>query len=1117
MPKSTASKTWAAAVSGDFADPTKWTPAGVPGPSDTVAISLKRNYTITSSADETVQTLAMAKGPTLTIDGGTFNVSAGTGSGELAGAVTVNNGAFELGASGATATFNCAGTIAIDVGALEIAGTVTLAAKGKGEVTLADNSYSATINGDGSANATLNNDIRISGAGVFADNLTLDNQAKGVIDGSGTNTALVVAAANTITNAGLLEGTGVGGLVIVENVENTSTKAAVKAAASGAIVDLAGVTISGGTVSTVKNATLESTGFLFGSAPSTVSGSKVTNAGTVLALATDLTIDGAVTNSGSLVADNHLLDITGAVKGSGTATIEGLGTLEFGSTAAAKQVSFAAGATGQLVLDDPAGFKGTITGLSTPQDSFDDIFGFGDSSIDSGWFATALQNNLTADETGNVTKNQLIENAVNAGGSGTGVGIGPMNSQVLAGDLGLSMLPEDTPGGAGTNYAIAGAYDNADASNGNAGNANDNSSLPSTVQQIENYLSAHGGSANANALFLISSGGNDITYAEDNYVGLTAQEDFLQLQIDTLASEIATLQSDGATHILVLDNYGNGTLNNYYDAQLASMLSTDGVNYIDGDVQSLVNYIKANPTPFGLSTVAPGTVGSGNTTSALDTQTGAGATTSGWGQWGAPSTTPTSNFAYLRAPNAQFTSLYSDNQHLSTIGQQIEANYELALLYEAGLLSVGTIDLKTIPYSFPTSDSSPPPTTASFTGTTSGGTLTVTDHDGHTATLKLSGDYQGVSFATASDGQGGTVVFDPPVASDIAAELTDNPLADGRYGNAVTVGTNLGMVDFTIARDVTLAGDGTVALTVQDTIVSNGRAVTLTNDETIAGGGVIGDGYLTLVNAVDAIIDANSTTDGMVIQGSGGAVNAGTIEASDGGWLVLQQTTIANGETGSVQALGAGSILDLDGAIIGGGAVSIGAGATIDTVDNQASTIKRAAVTNAGTLAASYGNLTIDAAVTNTGNLAAANGSRLDIAGTVTGAGTATIGSGGILEFGGASDANVTFLDATGTLQLDHALDGASRFSGTVAGFAPGADAIDLGAINAANAQLSFMENGDNGAGTLTVSDGHHTTNIVLLGNYLASSFVTASDGHGGTLVTSAEPDGQQVLSSPHS
>ena len=42
---------------------------------------------------------------------------------------------------------------------------------------------------------------------------------------------------------------------------------------------------------------------------------------------------------------------------------------------------------------------------------------------------------------------------------------------------------------------------------------------------------------------------------------------------------------------------------------------------------------------------------------------------------------------------------------------------------------------------------------------------------------------------------------------------------------------------------------------------------------------------------------------------------------------------------------------------------------------------------------------------------------------------------------------------------------------------------------------------GDASGGTLTVTDGSHTAQIALLGNYLASTFVASSDGHGGTMV----------------
>jgi hypothetical protein len=58
---------------------------------------------------------------------------------------------------------------------------------------------------------------------------------------------------------------------------------------------------------------------------------------------------------------------------------------------------------------------------------------------------------------------------------------------------------------------------------------------------------------------------------------------------------------------------------------------------------------------------------------------------------------------------------------------------------------------------------------------------------------------------------------------------------------------------------------------------------------------------------------------------------------------------------------------------------------------------------------------------------------------------------------------------------------------------------------------------GDTSSGTLSVTDGAHTANIALLGNYLASTFVASSDGHGGTSVI--DPPGlgaNPLVARPH-
>jgi hypothetical protein len=55
-------------------------------------------------------------------------------------------------------------------------------------------------------------------------------------------------------------------------------------------------------------------------------------------------------------------------------------------------------------------------------------------------------------------------------------------------------------------------------------------------------------------------------------------------------------------------------------------------------------------------------------------------------------------------------------------------------------------------------------TTLGYSGTTSSGTLTVSDGT-HTASLKLLGQYTAGNFNLSADGHGGTLVSDPPVSS----------------------------------------------------------------------------------------------------------------------------------------------------------------------------------------------------------------------------------------------------------------------------------------------------------------------------------------------------------------
>ena len=108
--------------------------------------------------------------------------------------------------------------------------------------------------------------------------------------------------------------------------------------------------------------------------------------------------------------------------------------------------------------------------------------------------------------------------------------------------------------------------------------------------------------------------------------------------------------------------------------------------------------------------------------------------------------------------------------------------------------------------------------------------------------------------------------------------------------------------------------------------------------------------------------------------------------------------------------------------------------------------------------------------------------------------GATVITAGATLELAHAYSGTISFAGATGTLIIDHS----SSFSGTISGQLAIGDVIDLADITG-GANVTIAYSGNNSPGTLTVSDGTHTANIALTGNYSLANFTASSDGHGGT------------------
>ncbi|MGY4608900.1 VCBS repeat-containing protein [Bradyrhizobium sp. USDA 4474] len=186
---------------------------------------------------------------------------------------------------------------------------------------------------------------------------------------------------------------------------------------------------------------------------------------------------------------------------------------------------------------------------------------------------------------------------------------------------------------------------------------------------------------------------------------------------------------------------------------------------------------------------------------------------------------------------------------------------------------------------------------------------------------------------------------------------------------------------------------------------------------------------------------------------------------------------------------------------IGQGSLMLSNQGTIDATGTHALVIDTGAnvIANAGTLeAAGSGGLVLESAVANNGQIWA-NGGNVTAEGEVTGNGNALISGAGTIEFGAGSTAGVAF-DTTAAGHL--ILDDAFHFSGTVSGLT-GNDDIDIKGIGfGAGTTVSFIENQAGTGGTLTVSDGAHAANIVLLGQYDPTGFTEKADTTNGTLIS---------------
>ena len=299
---------------------------------------------------------------------------------------------------------------------------------------------------------------------------------------------------------------------------------------------------------------------------------------------------------------------------------------------------------------------------------FNQYVGFGDSTLDSGYFRYHT--------TGIASYDRAVAEAVANGAGGGFTGPGVMNSIILASRFGLSGA---AIGGGGFNYANGGAF-SAPLRVADGTPAISGVSAPTNVssnQQIQNYLASVGGVANPNALYVLKTSDNDLQFVRAmTPAWLAANPNFLPNLAAVEALNVATLQAAGARTIMVPNSYNYAVFAGLggalapenaglyarslsYGRDRWADLTAAGVRFIPADIDSLMRFVVRNPTLFGFT---PASVLSANAVSqALSPLL------ISWND--------------VTPAQLQTTLFIGDNGvHFTTAGQLIEADYENSLL-----------------------------------------------------------------------------------------------------------------------------------------------------------------------------------------------------------------------------------------------------------------------------------------------------------------------------------------------------------------------------------------------------------------------------------------------------
>lgn len=251
---------------------------------------------------------------------------------------------------------------------------------------------------------------------------------------------------------------------------------------------------------------------------------------------------------------------------------------------------------------------------------------------------------------------------------------GTTAAENVAAGLGFTLTPSAA---GGTDFAWGGA-----------GFVNNVAAVPTIPQQLQMYLAANGGKADAHALYQVWGGANDIFYLSGTQTDPNAISAGAIHAAQTELGVLAGLQAAGAKYVVVYNlpdlgktpqaaaggaaaQAGASQLAVLYNGVLNSglaQLSNNGLNVIPANTYALLNEVIANPNAYGFSNVTAPACGAGSSSVQCGPQ-GAG-------------------LPYSYAPGTDQSYLFADGVHPTTAAHAMLGQYVLSVIHAPEQISL---------------------------------------------------------------------------------------------------------------------------------------------------------------------------------------------------------------------------------------------------------------------------------------------------------------------------------------------------------------------------------------------------------------------------------------------